>query len=169
MKPFRKALLIALTATLSAGAHLCTPARAADPVEEEMKQTGDMAVLIERSDMVVLATVDKLEQKLEKTRVRMAVQRVFKGDPTVKYLELEHRGGKHTADFTEPTFTSYDKAFLYLTKEGEFYRCTGGAGGKKTVVNDNVYLQPDNSFASTTLKKYTAALEKHILKASSST
>ena len=117
------------------------------------------------SDVVVLASVEVLDQKLNETRVRVAVQRVFKGDAALKRLEIEHRGGKFKVDFTEPSFSSYDKAILFLRRDGDLYRCVNGAQGKKTVVNDNVYLTPDNGFASMPLKKYVSSLEALAAKA----
>lgn len=122
----------------------------------------DMESLIPLSDLIVKGHVRTLQADLRKTAVEIQVVKVYKGDPATRLLWLEYRGGKHTIYPDEPTFTSFDKSILFLRKEGERYAIVGGARGKKLMMNDNVYIMPDNRFVSIKIKKYEDILTKTI-------
>lgn len=129
--------------------------------EESQQLLDDMDSLVIQADTIVLARVTRIKQDLESTVVSLYVDKVFKGAPG-QTLELIHDGGKHTVKPEEPSFMSYDRAILYLIKDGPLYRCLNGSEGKKTIVNDNVYLHPTNNFLTMRLKKYEETLTKKI-------
>ena len=120
--------------------------------------------LIVQSDIIVRGSVNAIDQTLDRTFVNITVSRVYKGDESVQSLMIEHGGGKHIVDWTQPSFNSFDSAILFLEKKrgSDHYVCVNGATGKKTIRNRNVYLHPDNSFLSMKLKKYEKSLSKRI-------
>lgn len=139
-----------------------TPWAAADLRDLGQVPANDMEELIPQADLIVRGRVAQLRQELDRTFVKIQVAHVFKGDPTIKSLKLRHKGGKHIVAPEQPIFRSFDKAILYLKREGEYYRCVNGRIGKKTIRNDNVYLDPESSFASMRLKKYEELLAKQL-------
>ena len=158
-KPFRPVLfLAALAASLPAAA----PRTGWATVDEA--PLDDMDILIGESELIVMGHVTAVRAGLRETVVQIQVARVFKGDGSIKALEVEHGGGKHTIEPDEPAFTSFDKAILYLKRRPDGrYRCVNGAAGKKTIYNDNIYLHPNNNFVTAKLKKYEELLTKKLL------
>jgi len=123
----------------------------------------DMEMLIQNSEFIVLAHVLELRKGMSKTHVKLAVDEVYKGLAEAPQFTLEHDGGKHTVSFDEPSFVSYDKAILFLRKDPKgAWRSVDGARGKKTILNDNVYVEPGDGFASVPFKKYRNELVKKV-------
>ena len=155
-----------LIAAILSGAFLVTASPSSFSFEEDFKNVeapmDDMESLIPQSDLIIRGHVRTLQADLRRTAVEIQVVKVYKGDPAIRLLWLEYRGGKHTVYPDEPTFTSFDKSILFLKKEGERYAIVGGARGKKLMMNDNVYIMPDNRFVSIKIKKYEDILTKTI-------
>ena len=121
----------------------------------------------QHSDLVILGRVVGLSMDTHRTRVLFQVDEVFQGDrPKGSMITVNVNRGKIITDPSEPRFTSYDRAFLYLYEDKDdnngAYRCVNGAFGKKTVKHENVYIHPQNKFLSVKLKDYLEAIRKEL-------
>ena len=150
-------------AGLILGAGLSLPLALCVAAPPEPLTFDELDALIGPSNLIVQGHVMSLNQGLRETEVTFQVERIFKGDPTLKTVTITHRGGKHVVVQTEPEFMSYDRAILFLQQRGDGrYVCTGGIQGKKTVRNDNVYISSDNSFLTARLNVYQDAISARL-------
>ncbi len=143
------------------GALLSPPVGAVEGAETT-GLTMDLRELVRASDLIVRGRVVRITQGTHDTDVKVEALEVFKGDPGIVYAQIKHRGGKFLVDPDEPYFIGYESVILFLKGEGDFYRCVFGKDGKKTIRNDNVYVQADNNFLTEKLKKYTQELSRLI-------
>ena len=117
----------------------------------------------QHADLVILGRVVGLSMDTHRTRVLFQIDEVFQGDKTKgSMITVNVNRGKIMTDPSEPRFTSYDRAFLYLYEDNGAYRCVNGAFGKKTVKHENVYIHPQNKFLSVKLKDYLEAIRKEL-------
>jgi hypothetical protein len=128
----------------------------------EVAPFDDMDTLISESDLIVRAHVTQRWQNLRQTDIKLIVDEVFLGSVNEEAILVRSYSGKHVVRPEEPDFASYDKTLLYLKRAGDHYQCVQGAQGKKTIRNENIYLDPTNSFAVMHTKKYVKELKSRL-------
>ena len=112
------------------------------------------------SDLVVLGHVMALRKSAARMRVTIAVEETFQGDLNQDLINVDVLSGKIKIDPFEPEFTAEDRAILFLYKDNGVYRCVNGAYGKKTIIHENVYVNPENHFLKIDLDDYIEALNE---------
>ena len=114
------------------------------------------------SDLVVMGHVAAVSMNTRTTVVKFQVDETFQGDPMGSFITIAVQSGKIVVDPTEPIFSPKDRAILFLYEDQGVYRCVNGGYGKKTIRNDNVYLNPENNFDNAKLKDYLDALREEL-------
>lgn len=123
----------------------------------------EMADLASRSDLAVLGRAIEVKSGQADARVKIKIEKTFRGVAPGELIWLATKRGKIKVDMSEPEFRAGDRAILFLYQDREaagpepLFRCVNGAEGKKSVIHENVYLHPDNGFATVKLKDYEKA------------
>lgn len=125
---------------------------------EEANPLIDTRDLYAKAEFVVHGMVIRVDKTPTKTTAVWAIQTRYKGE-LPELITVMSDSGKVRINQKEPDFAPYDQAILYLVKDGNAYRCINGRYGKKEIANDNVYLDPHNSFNTIKKVEYIKLLE----------
>lgn len=117
----------------------------------------ESASLTKKADLIVLAQVLRIRQTPNDTSVTFQPESVLKGvfNQAEENLKLNIRSGSVIIDQDEPSFSRYENCVLFLNqnKDGTF-SIIDGKIGKKTVINNNVYLDSSQFHLSVKLEDY---------------
>lgn len=140
--------------------HNAAPASADETPAAVSSYTAEMAELAAASDAIVIAAVEKQDIGIAETTAQLRVSQWFKG-PGIgnSLLRFRTRIGRAMVTADEPELTGISQAvfFLSLQPDGS-YRCVKKNYGFKPIINDNVYLNPQDPLKTAKLNTYTSSL-----------
>lgn len=134
---------------------------ASNAAASNIKADPESLAMLKQSDFVVVSKMIRKKQTPYHSVYTLMVDQVIKPLPSEKQPEMiriSTKSGSVIIDREEVQFMQNEKCVLFLDRKDGVFVLSQGKIGKKTIFNENVYLDPDESRRSVKLKDYIEAL-----------